>query len=388
MSTERYIEVFIGPQHPGSGHMRFIVSLDGDIILDFEPDIGYVHRAVEKIAETKTYIQIIPLVERPIVIDAINVNLAYVLALERLLDVEVPRRARYLRTLMAELNRIASHLYGMGIHGIMVGSSTMFMWCFADREVLIELMQMITGARVTYSYVVPGGVRRDLPQGFEEKVLKAFKYLENRLPDYHRIFIENPVTVNRLEDVGVITKNRAIELGITGPNLRGSGVAYDARKAEPYGAYPEIDFEIALREEGDSYARLLVRVEEIRRSMEIVKQVLKKMPENPILHERYLKLILPKWKAYFEETGSIRFPGVYATLRPPAGEAIARVEGGRGEVVCYVVSDGSPRPYRLRLITPSFRNVIAFREALVGNRVADIPAVYGSLDYFPPEADR
>ncbi|MFQ5710843.1 MAG: NADH-quinone oxidoreductase subunit D [Candidatus Geothermarchaeales archaeon] len=388
MSEERYLELLIGPQHPGSGHMRFIVRLDGDVIVDFEPDIGFVHRSVEKIAETKTYIQIIPLVERPILVDAVNVNLAYVLALEKLLDVEPPPRAQYLRTLMAELNRIASHLYGIGIHGIMVGSSTMFMWAFGDREVLIELMQMITGARVTYSYVVPGGVRRNLPQGFEEKAEKAFQYIERRLEDYHKIFIDNPVTVQRLENVGVIKKEKAIGLGIVGPNLRGSGVPYDVRKAEPYGAYPELDFEVAYRKEGDAYARLLVRIEEIRRSMDIVRQVLEKIPSGPILHEKYLRMIQAKWGAYLEETGSIKFPGVYVTLRPPSGEAVARVEEGRGEVVCYVVSDGSPNPYRLRLLTPSFRNVIAFREAVIGHRVADIPAIYGSLDYFPPEADR
>ncbi|MEM2211503.1 MAG: NADH-quinone oxidoreductase subunit D [Nitrososphaerales archaeon] len=388
MSEDKFMQVLIGPQHPGSGHMRFIVKMDGDIISEFEPDIGYVHRAVEKIAESKRYIQIVPLVERPILADTANINLGYILALERLLGIDAPPRAQYLRTLLAEINRIHSHLYGLGIHGIMIGSSTIFMWCFADREIWIELAQELTGARITYSYMIPGGVRRDLPNGFNEKLSKAIAYMEERLKDYEKIFINNPVVTARLIDVGIIKKDDAIKLGIVGPNLRASGVAYDVRKIEPYCAYPEIDFDIIVRKEGDAYSRVLVRFEEIKQSMKIVKQVVEKIPSGPIINESYLKLIPPKLREKAEQTGIWKMPAIFINLKPRKGEAISRVEAGRGEVTHYIVSDGSPNPYRFRVVTPSFRNLIAFKYTMPGHRLADIPAIYGSLDYFPPSADR
>lgn len=384
---ERFIEVFIGPQHPGSGHMRLILKMDGDIIVDVDPDIGYVHRTIEKLSEVKTYVQVIPLIERPVIADAFNITLGYVLALEKLLGVEAPPRAQYLRTLMAELNRIASHLYGIGIHGIMVGSSTAFMWAFGDREVFVELMQKVAGARTTYSYPIPGGVRRDIPENFKDDVEKALKYIEKRVEDYFAIFVENPVTYARLKDVGVIKREDAAKIGIVGPNLRASGIPYDVRKDEPYCAYQEIDFKIAFRTEGDSYARLLVRFDEIRNSAEIIRQVLDKLPSGPILTENYAKRLVG-FKKELLKKGVVRLPTFFVTLRPPEGEAVSRVECGRGEVLYYLISDGSSRPYRMRLVTPSFRNVIAFKYALRGHRLADLPAVYGSLDYFPPEADR
>ena len=388
MSEENILEVFIGPQHPGSGHMRIIVWLDGDIIVRADPDIGYVHRAVEKIAETKKYIQIVPLVERPALADTTHMNLGYVLALEKLLDVEAPPRAQYLRTILAEITRIHSHLYGIGIHGIMIGSSTAFMWAFADREILLEVAQMLTGARLTYSYIIPGGVRRDLPQGFREKAEKALKYIERRLNDYYKLFVENPVTRARLENVGKLSREDAIKIGIVGPNLRASGVPYDVRKVDPYCAYPEVEFDVVVKEEGDAYARLLVRFEEIRQSIRIVRQLLERMPEGPILHEKYFRMIPPKLKDYISEYKVIKMPAAFVNLRPPKGEAVARVEAGRGETLFYIVSDGTPTPYRFRMVTPSFRNVIAFVHLLPGHRLADIPAIYGSLDYFPPESDR
>ncbi len=386
--SERTIELYIGPQHPGSGHMRFDITLDGDIIVKAEPSIGYVHRSVEKIAETKTYIQIVPLVERPSLADTVNPNLGYILAVEKLLGIEAPPRAQYLRTLAAEANRIHSHFYGIGILGIMLGSSTAFMWAFADREIMIELLQMLTGARITYSYIVPGGVRRDLPAGFKEAAEKALRYLERRLKDYEKLFFENPVTVARLKGVGVLRKEDAIALGIVGPNLRASGVNYDVRRADPYAAYSDLDFEVVVKEEGDAYARLMARVDEIKQSMQIIRQVLEKIPDGPILHEKYYRMIPPKTRQQIEETGRLKFPAAFATLKPPKGEALSRVEGARGEFLYYVVSDGSPNPYRFRMVSPSFRNVWLFAHLLPGHRLADIPAIYGSIDYFPPCADR
>ncbi|MCC6029097.1 MAG: NADH-quinone oxidoreductase subunit D [Candidatus Korarchaeum sp.] len=385
---ERTLELLIGPQHPASGHMRLVAKVDGDIVVELRPNIGYVHRSVEKLAEVKKFLQIIPLIERPSLADTTANNLAYVMALEKLLGIDPPERAKYLRTLLAEINRIHSHLYGLGIHGVMIGSSTAYMWCFGDREPFLELAQELTGARLTYSYIIPGGVRRDLPKGFAERAERALKYLEGRMKDYFDIYFNNPVVRARLEGVGVLSREDAIKLGVTGPNLRASGVAYDVRRAEPYAAYPYLDFEVITEKEGDCYARVMVRVREIMESIKIIRQVLREIPEGPILHESYEKLIPPKLREDMKQKGIVKFPSVFANLRVPAGEAISRVEGGRGEVVFHVISDGKLSPYRLRMVTPSFRNVILFEHLTKGARVADIPAIYGSLDYFPPEADR
>ncbi len=386
-STEKLLEVFIGPQHPTSGHTRFIVKLDGDIIVDFIPDLGWVHRTIEKIAETKVYIQIIPLIERQAILDSANHNLGYILALEKLLNVEAPQRAKYLRTLICELNRIASHLYAIGIHGIMLGSSTAFMWAFADREPFLELMQMMAGARLTYSYMIPGGVRGDIPDGFQEKAKKALTFMRRKLKDYFDLFVYNPVTLNRLEGVGVIATEDAIKLGLVGPNLRASGVDYDVRKVEPYAAYPEINFKVARREEGDSLARFLIRFDEIQNSMDIIEQILDRIPSGALLANPYLTKLIG-FKKDLLNKGVVRLPPHFIALKAGEGDYVGRVECSRGEAIYHIVSDGSIKPYRFRLITPSFRNVTAFKHALIGHRLADIPAVYGSLDYFPPEADR
>jgi len=388
LSEPETVELLIGPQHPGSGHMRLVAEVDGDIIIKFEPNIGYVHRAVEKIAETKTYLQVIPLVERPALADASNHNLGYILALEKLLDVEIPPRAQYLRMLLCEINRIHSHLYGLGIFGNMIGSSTMFEWAFQDREPLLELSQQLTGARLTYTYIVPGGVRRNLPADFKNNILKVFSYLEKRFVDYNKLFVNNPVTIARLEGVGVISKTDAARIGIVGPNLRGSGVPYDVRKVEPYCAYNEIDFDLITEEAGDCYARLLVRREEMKQSIRIVRQILDKMPDGPYFADKYMKMVNPKMKELVDQSGVLRFPALFTALKPAKGTAISRVEASRGELFYYIVSDGSAQPYRLRMITPSFKNVAGYKAALIGQRLADVPAVYGSLDYFPPEADR
>ncbi|KXA99812.1 NADH dehydrogenase [candidate division MSBL1 archaeon SCGC-AAA259M10] len=362
--------LFFGPQHPGSGHLRFDVILDGDVIVDLIPDVGWVHRGVEKIAETKKFVQAIPLVERPGLPDSANMNIGYVRAVEEILEIECPARARYIRTLLCELSRIASHLYGIGIFGNMIGSSTVYMWSFSDREIFIELLQEFTGARLTYSYFLPGGVRGNPPQDFEEKVERGLSYFENRVSDYRSLVFDNPIVRGRLEDVGIISGEKAKELGITGPNLRASGVGYDVRSFVDYGAYRELDFEPALRREGDSFARLMIRFDEIEESIRLIRKSLEKMPKGKIMHEK---------------TRSINN---LITMNMPEGWAFSRVECGRGELTYFIESDGGDKPNRMRLITPSFRNLVAFREVVVGHRLADLPAIYGSLDYFPPGADR
>jgi NADH-quinone oxidoreductase subunit D len=382
-------ELNVGPQHPGSGHMRIYVKLNGDIIEDIDLDIGYVHRAVEKLSEIRNYMHLIPLVERPAILDSIHMNLGYILALEKILGVDVPERAQYLRSLAAEINRIASHLYGTGILGIFLGHSTAFMWGFGDREVWIEILQALTGARVTNSYVIPGGVRRDLTPAIKEMIEKALAYQRRKIKDWYKIFVNNPNIRSRLENVGVMTNENAIKWGAVGPNLRASGVYYDVRKIEPYAAYSKLDFEIPVYKEGDAYARLLVRFEEVEQSMRMIEQIIKEIPEGNILSDRFFKQIPPtRLKKWWEGQKKIVFPGYYASFRPPKGEAVSRVEAARGELLYYIVSDGSPKPYRLRIITPSYRLIYVFKQLAKGARYADLVAIYGSLDYFPPEADR
>lgn len=385
---EEVYELFIGPQHPSSGHMRFIVRLDGDVIVSVDPDIGYVHRTMEKLAEGREAVKAIPLLERMTIIDSHNVTIGLVRAMEKLLDVEPPPRARYLRTLLSEINRIASHLYGIGIAGIMLNHSTMFMWAFGDREVWLQLAEELSGARLTHTYSIPGGVRRDLPQGFADRAEKAVRYMTRRLEEYAKIFLENPQVRSRYEGVGVLKKGEASRLGIVGPNLRASGVKYDARLAEDYAAYSEVSFEVPTLEEGDAYARMRLRIEEIKQSMSIILQVLRKVPEGPIFAEKYLKLLPPKLREQVLSTGRVKLPALFASMKLPAGEAVARAEMGHGEIFYHLISDGSAKPYRLRVVTPSFRNVILFRYLMPGHRFMDFPAIYGSLDYFPPEADR
>ncbi len=395
-SKNRY-EVMIGPAHPGSGHMRIFVEVDGDIMVKVDPDIGFVHRTMEKLAEGRDWIQNIPLFERIAILDACNITLPYVRAVEKLLGIEAPERARYLRTLLCEINRVASHLYGMGIFGVFLGHSTLYMWGFGDREVFIDLAERLTGARLTHTYPVFGGVRRDIPDDFPEDARKATRYMRKRLNEYAKIFLNNPNIRSRLENVGVLTKNQAAELGLVGPNIRASGIKYDVRLNEPYEAYGDVDFEIPVFEEGDSLARAWARVEEIRQSLNIIDQVVTWLERNPrenFMHEKFWKTAPKLYKDVYEGKISyspkyrIKLMPIFASLKVPPGKSFARVEAGRGEIVYYVESDGKNLPYRVRVVSPSFRNVIAFKYVMPGHRLMDLPAIYGSFDYFPPAFDR
>jgi len=357
------LDVSVGPQHPGSGHCRILIRVDGDFIVSADPDIGYVHRGCEKIAEYRNYVSNIPHLERPNIADAIHLNWGYVLPIEELQGVEVPPRGRYIATIAAEMNRIMSHLYALAImQGVFSGHTTIFMWAFGDRDLFIELAEMLTGARLTYSFLAPGGPRRDLPFGFEDRLTKLLDYFERRLVEYDRIFFHNPLLIARTKGVGVLKREDAMRLGVVGPVLRASGVRYDVRKAEPYGAYADLDFEIPTFEEGDSYSRFLVRFEEMKQSTKIIRQALVKIPKGPIARK--------------------------APLVAPEGEAIGRVESSRGEIAYMVMGDNSDKPYRVKIMNGSFRNLIALPYLLRNVHVADMPIIYGSLDYWPVEADR
>ena len=358
------LELSIGPQHPGSGHFRLIVYVDGDTITRAIPDPGYVHRGVEKQAEYREYLQSIPLLERPVISDSNGSVYGYVLAVEKLAGIEVPERGQYIRVLMAEMNRMMSHLYWLAIYGIFLGHSTMFMWPFGDREVMIDLAQKVMGSRLTYSFFVPGGVRNDLPDGFKENTLRAIEFIENRLPEYEAIFLGNPLFGQRARDVGVLSREDAIRLGVVGPTLRGSGIDADARKDEPYDVYDRLAFDVPVFKEGDSYSRSMVRIQEIRQSARIIRQVLDTIPKGP-----------------FRAKGS-------SILKPPRGTVYSRVEAARGTFSYFITSEGAKTPYRLKISSPSFRNLPAFGFLMKNAHLADMPTIYWSLDYWPLEADR
>ena len=363
---EKIMTLNVGPQHPGSGHMRLVIQIDGDYLVACDPDPGYVHRGEEKMAEYRNYITNIPHLERPVIHDSCNILYPYVLGVEELLGIEVPERAKYLRVIGAEINRCIYIMYWLAIYGIFLGHSTMFMWPTGDRELLIDLMEKMTGARVTHSHFVPGGVRNDLPANFEDVCLRQVNYFEKRIKEYAAVFYDNPILISRTKDTGVLSRQDAIRLGTTGSVLRASGVDFDVRKKEPYDVYDEFDFETIVMKEGDSYARSKVPWLDMMESCRIIRQALEKIPKS----------------------GSVR-----VKLKPnPKGKGFdtvyKRVESGRGSLGCYIVSDGKPEPYRLKLSVPSFRNLIALPYLLKGEKLGNMPAVYWSLNYWPVEADR
>jgi len=362
---ERIMTLNVGPQHPGSGHMRLIIKVDGDYIVSCDPDPGYVHRGEEKMAEYRNYIQNVPHLERPVIHDSCNILYPYCLAVEELLGIEVPERAKYIRVIASELNRCIYTLYWLAIYGIFLGHSTMFMWPAGDRELFIDLLEAMSGARVTHAYLVPGGVRNDLPANFEERCLRQVSYFEKRLKEYEDIFYQNPLLKARTQDTGILSRTDAIRLGTTGSVLRASGVDFDIRKKEPYDVYDNLDFESIVMKEGDSYARSRIPYLEMLESCRIIKDAVKKMPKS----------------------GSVR-----TKLKPnPKGgndEVYRRVESGRGALGYYIVSNNRPEPYRVKISVGSFRNLICMPYLLKGEKLGNMPAVYWSLNYWPVEADR
>ena len=362
---ERIMTLNVGPQHPGSGHMRLIVQVDGDYIVACDPDPGYVHRGEEKMAEYRNYILNIPHLERPVIHDSCNILYPYCLAVEEILGLEVPERAKYVRVIASELNRCVYIMYWLAIYGIFLGHSTMFMWPAGDRELLIDLLEKMTGARVTHSYFIPGGVRNDIPANFEDVCLRQVNYFEKRIKEYADIFYDNPILIHRTEKTGILSREDAIRLGTTGSVLRASGVDFDLRKKEPYDAYEELDVQSIVLKEGDSLARSKVPWLDMLESCNIIRQALEKMPKSGTIRQK---------------------------LKPnPRGGDVSvykRTESGRGSLGCYIVSKSKPEPYRLKLSVPSFRNLIALPYLLKGEKLGNMPAVYWSLNYWPVEADR
>lgn len=382
METDELI-INMGPVHPSThGVLRFKLRMDGEIIKECIPVLGYLHRGTEKLAEMKTYLQFVPYTDRLDYISAMPNNYAFVKAVEELAGIEVPLRAEYIRVLAMELNRIVNHIVFMGALLLDLGASTMIMWGFRERENALQLFEMMCGARMTFNYIKPGGVREDLPDGFIPKLNEFMKDMEKRIEDYEQLINANEIFLMRMKKIGVISAGEAINYGLTGPTLRGSGVDYDIRKVEPYSIYPDLDFRACVRSECDSYARYMVRIDEMRESLRILRQVIDTMPEaKTVSTQKYS--IAPMTGA--PSSVMTYFPRIFT---PPAGEVYSRIEAPKGELGFYIASDGTTKPYRVKIRSPSFCNLTAIPGMVVGLKIPDLIAAFGTIDVVLGDVDR
>lgn len=355
----------MGPQHPAThGVLRVRLRLDGEKILGTECIIGYLHRGIEKIAENRTYIQFAPYVDRTDYVAAVTNGMGYVEAVEKLMGVEIPPRAQYTRMILGELQRIASHLLWLGTHALDLGAMTPVFWTFREREEILRIFENYCGARLTTHAFRIGGLQYDLYDTFEKDVRKFCDYFLPKVDEYEELLTTNRIWVNRTKGVGVLSAEEAIALSVTGPVLRGSGVKWDIRKAQPYEAYDKVEFEIPIGRNGDTYDRYLVRVQEMRQSIRIIRQCLERIEPGPILGK------------------------VGKVIKPPPGEVYHSIESPKGELGYFVVSDGSTHPYRVRVRPPSFINLQALDLMSRGMLVADVVAIIGTIDIVLGEVDR
>ncbi len=390
--NEREVVLNIGPQHPAThGVLRYVVKLDGERIVDSDPQVGFLHRGIEKLSEYMTYHQFTPYTDRLDYLAAMNNNLAYVMAVEKLLGIneKIPERAQYIRVIMAELGRIASHLVWLATHALDIGAMTVFLYCFREREYIVDMFEMACGNRLTYNYMKIGGVTRDLPEGFIDRLKEFVKLFPGKVKEYHQLLTKNRIWMKRTKDVGYISKEDAINYGIAGPCTRGSGVDWDLRRDMPYLVYPELNFEIPVFEEGDVYARYLVRMEEMIQSNRILEQCIEKIPDGPTLLNEPRYVWEPKEHVMMNNYALMKhFVKVVKGFKPPAGEVYFGAENPKGELGFYIYSNGEGKPYRVKIRAPSFINIAAMPKMVKGGLIADIISVIGSLDFVFGECDR
>jgi NADH-quinone oxidoreductase subunit D len=383
--------VNMGPQHPSThGVLRLVLELEGETVLKAEPTIGFLHTGIEKTAEQKKWQQVIPLVERMDYLGAQSNSLAFILAVEKLLGVEVPERVRNIRVLIAELQRLASHLVWLATHALEIGAVSVMMYCFREREQLLNINEMLAGFRLFPSYLRIGGLREDLPSGFHAAVKKWLDAFPDHLNEYEDLLTKNQIWVKRTRAVGVLTADDTMNYGLVGPMARASGVAYDVRKAFPYQGYETYDFTVPTQKDGDVYSRYLVRVAEMRESTKISQQALARISPRGVYDIQDYRIVPPpKDKVYSEMEGLIQHFLIYSQgFNVPAGEAYVPIEGPRGEHGFSIVSDGTNRPYRIKLRAPSFYACQGLPKLLVGGMIADVIAVIGSTDVVMGDVDR
>jgi NADH-quinone oxidoreductase subunit D len=380
----------LGPQHPAThGVLRVVLELDGETIVNVTPHFGYLHTGIEKNAEDKLYYKVIPMTDRMDYLAPMSNNLGFVLAVEKLLGIEVPEKVQYARVLLSEITRLNSHLVWLGTHALDVGAMSMLLYTFREREMILDIYEAVSGQRMMSSYFRIGGLACDLPLDFDKKVKKVLKVLPEKMLEYQDLLSNNRIWIKRLTGVGKLTARQALDLSLTGPLLRSTGVNYDVRKAFPYSGYEKFSFEIPTGQNGDCYDRYLVRLEEMRQSLSIIKQALNGMPEGPY-RAHVPGVVLPPKKQVLTQMEAMIFHFKIITegFKVPAGSYYQAIEGPKGELGYYMVSDGSTKPYRMRVRPPSLINLQALKPMVVGGLVADIVTCIGSIDIILGEVDR
>lgn len=386
----RQMTLNMGPQHPSThGVLRLELQLDGETIVGCRPDIGYLHTGIEKQCEALTYHQAVTLTDRVDYLAPLSNNLCYCLAVEKLLGLEIPPRAQWMRVLLVELTRLNSHLVWLGTHAIDIGAMSVFLYCFREREEILRIFEMFSGQRMMTSYIRVGGLALDAPRGWRQRVKRFIDVFPSRVDEYESLLTNNPIWIARTKGVGSLPVEDMLDLGVTGPMLRAAGVKWDIRKSEPYSSYDQFDFEVPTRTGNDVYSRYLVRVEEMRQSARIIQQALEGMPEGPYRADAP-HVVLPdreKMKTQMEAL-IYHFKIVTEGFRVPEGEVYQAIESPRGEVGYYIVSDGTAKPYRAHIRGPSFGNLQAVPKMVEGTLIADVIASLGSMDFVLGDTDR
>ena len=391
--SERY-SLRMGPQHPAThGVLRVDLELDGETILECTPQVGYLHRGFEKLAENKTYAQDLILTDRLDYIAAMANNVGYCLAVERLLNITVPVRAQYIRTIVCEMSRISSHLLWLATHALDIGAMTVFLYCFREREILLDLFEELCGARLTFSYPRIGGVRQDVTRYFIEELQRFLDLFPEKIKEYETLIDTNRIWLKRTVGIGKLTGDEALALGLTGACLRGSGVDYDIRKHQPYDAYDKVEFAVPLGSEGDIYARYRCRMEELHQSVHIIQQCIDQLPPGAIISPEAPELVMPhKAPARLEVSTNSYGTGLVKLIRDQnlylPGDIYVATEVPKGELGFYFISDGNNRPYRMHIRSPSFIHIGALKAIAKGELIADLIANIGSLDVVLGESDR
>jgi NADH-quinone oxidoreductase subunit D len=392
MANFETMTINMGPQHPSThGVLQLVLELDGEIVVKATPHVGFLHRGVEKLSEHRTYHQVLPLTDRLDYLAPMHNNLGYVLAVEKLLGLTdaIPERAQVVRVMMAELTRLKSHLVWLACHALDIGAMTVFIYCFREREHIMNFYEKLSGARMTSNYFRVGGLSADLPEGIEREIRQFIDEMPAHIETYEGLLTGNKIWQKRIMGVGMISAEDAIDLGVTGPSLRGSGVNWDLRRDQPYSGYENYDFEVAVADGCDTWARYHCRLKEMRESCKIIRQALDKLKPGPILADAPKVCLPPKKDVVNSIEGLIHhFKIITEGFKPEPGEVYVGVENPKGEVGFYLVSDGSPRPYRMKIRPASFINLQALPKMCEGSLIADVVAVIGTLDIVLGEIDR
>ncbi len=388
-NTEHMV-INMGPSHPVThGTVKFLTTLDGETIVDLKVDIGYLHRGFEKMCENGTWQQVIPYTDRLNYVSPLINNVGYALAVEKLIGIDVPERCKYIRVIASELSRICDHLTNIAAGGLELGAFSAFLYFVEARDIIWDLIEMLCGARVTANYVRIGGLKNDLPDNFKEKTLEVFKKVRSLWADVDKLLTKNRIFIDRVKDIAAMPPDEAIAYGFTGPCLRSCGVPYDVRKAQPYLVYDRMDFEIPIGETGDNFDRYLVRMEEITQSLSIVEQAFDQIPPGPI------NVDMPqyRWQSKDDVYNRIdslifHFKTVIEGIKPPPGEIYSAVEGANGELGFYLVSDGSGKPYKIKVRPPCFALTAAMPRMMKGRFIADIVPTFDMINMIGGECDR